>query len=219
MKYKLVCFDVDGTLVDNITFSWQLFHDHFKVDHKKRAEMRSKFYKGEISYLEWANHDINMWLDKGATKKDFFKALKQNDVKLMEGSIETIKELKNKGYKLAIISGSLNIVLEYALPNYKDYFDDVFLSYIHFNEDGTVNKVEATEYDMMKKADALKLIAKRENLKLSECVFIGDHHNDVQIAEIAGLSIAFDAKDDELRKVADVIIDKKDLKEILKFLN
>ena len=32
MKYKLVCFDVDGTLIDNITFSWQLFHDYFKTN-------------------------------------------------------------------------------------------------------------------------------------------------------------------------------------------
>ena len=40
-KYKLVCFDVDGTLVDNITFSWQLFHDYFQTDRHKREDAKN----------------------------------------------------------------------------------------------------------------------------------------------------------------------------------
>ncbi len=218
MRYKLICFDVDGTLVDNIVFSWQLFHDYFKTDLRKREEMQRKFYDGKISYLQWANHDINMWVQKNARKQDFFDALRENNVKLMEGALETIKELKKDGCRLAIISGSLSVILEYVIPDYKDYFDDVFLSWIHFDDKGNILKVEATEFDMMKKADALKLIAEREKIPLEECAFIGDHHNDVMIAKEAGLSIAFDAKDDELREVADVIIDKKDLREVLKHI-
>jgi len=46
----------------------------------------------------------------------------------------------------------------------------------------------------------------------------GDHHNDVTIAKIAGLSIAFDAKNEELRRTADVVIDRKDLREVLKYI-
>ncbi|HLC95809.1 MAG TPA: HAD family phosphatase [Candidatus Nanoarchaeia archaeon] len=216
--YKLVCFDVDGTLVDNIVFSWQLFHDHFKTDEAERKRNMEKYFNGEISYLRWAELDIRMWKEKGATKKDFLNALQHNKVKLMRGGLETLTALKEKGMKLAIISGSLNVVLEYALPGYNDYFDDVFLSWIHFDEKGHIKKVDVTEFDMMQKADALKKIAKREGLALSECVFVGDHHNDVKIAQEAGLGIAFDAKDDELRRVANVIVDKKDLREILKFI-
>ncbi|MFH2028488.1 MAG: HAD family phosphatase [Nanoarchaeota archaeon] len=217
-KYKLVCFDVDGTLVDNIVFSWQLFHEYLKTDIKKREETRQKYYNGEITYLDWANHDIQMWIDKGAKKEDFFRALRVNKVKLMNGAIDTLKALKEKGIKLAIISGSLNIILEFVLPDYNEYFDDVFLSWMYFNDEGMVERVEVTEYDMMAKADALKMIASREGISLSECVFIGDHHNDVRVAKEAGLSIAFDCKDEELARVADVVINKKDLREVLKFI-
>src|SRR3989338_5754687 len=103
-KYKLVCFDVDGTLGENVVYSWELFHNFFDVDMAKREAMRKKYYNGEIDYLQWADHDIGMWIGKKATRQDFFKAMK--NLKLMDGALETIKELKKAGMKLAIISGS-----------------------------------------------------------------------------------------------------------------
>ena len=71
---------------------------------------------------------------------------------------------------------------------------------------------------MEHKATALREIAEKHNIKLSECVFIGDHHNDVIVAKVAGLSIAFNCKSEDLRKAANICIEKKDLREILKFI-
>src|SRR3989344_6201481 len=122
-KYKLVCFDVDGTLIDNVKFSWQIFHDYFQTDEHRREDARNNFFNGKITYKQWAEHDINLWKEKNAKREDFFKAI--NHLKLMEGAMETLNELKKKNFKLAIISGSLNVVLERFIPNYEKYFDDV----------------------------------------------------------------------------------------------
>ena len=215
-KYKLVCFDVDGTLIDNVKFSWQIFHDHFQTDRHRREDAKNRFFNGQITYKEWAEHDINLWKERDAKKSEFFKAI--GHLRLMNGAMETLKELKKSGIKLAIISGSLNILLEKFIPNYEEFFDDVFLSRIYFDEDGSISKVEATEYDLDGKALALRKIAEREGISLKECVFVGDYLNDFKIIQEAGLGIAFNCQHDELKKVADVVIDKKDLREVLRYI-
>lgn len=215
-KYKLVCFDVDGTLIDNVKFSWQIFHDYFQADKHRREDAKNAFFSGKITYLQWAEHDINLWREKNAKKEDFLKAI--SHLKLMEGALETLHELKKRGFKLAIISGSLSIILEKFIPNYNEFFDDVFLSRIYFDKEGKISKVEATEFDMDAKALALKKIAEREKISLKECVFVGDYLNDLKIIKEAGLGIAFNCNHDELMKAADVVIEKKDLREVLKFI-
>ena len=219
-KYKLVCFDVDGTLIDfpqdHPKFSWQVFHDYFQTDEHRREDARNKFLNGKISYLQWAEHDIGMWKEINARKEDFFMAMEP--LKLMNGAMETLQELKRNNLKLAIISGSINVVLEKFIPNYNEIFDDVFLSRIYFDKKGRITKVDATEFDMDKKAEALKQIAKREKIRLEECVFVGDYLNDIKIIREAGLGIAFNCQHDELKKISDVVIEKKDLREVLKYI-
>ena len=49
-------------------------------------------------------------------------------------------------------------------------------------------------------------------------MFVGDHDNDVEIAKTAGFSIAFNSKSEKLNDAVDVVIRKKDLKEILNYI-
>ncbi|MEK6983625.1 MAG: HAD-IB family phosphatase [Nanoarchaeota archaeon] len=215
-NYKLVCFDVDGTLVDNTKSSWQIFHDYFQTDKHRRDDAKNAFFNGKITYVQWAEHDISLWREKDAKKSDFWRAMES--LRLMNGALETLGELKKGKFRLAIISGSMNILLEKLLPNYKEIFDHVFISRIHFAEDGTISKVEATEYDVDAKPLALREIAAREMISIQECVFVGDYLNDMKIIQKAGLGIAFNCIHDELKKAADVVIEKKDLREILKYI-
>jgi len=216
MKYKMVCFDVDGTLVDNVAYSWEIFHKAFGTDAKRREKAREDYFAKKISYEEWARHDILMWQEKNMRRKDMVKAM--GNLRLMNGAVDTLKTLKKNGLKLAIISGSINVILETLLPNYGEFFDYVFLNKIIFDGKGFIADVQPTSFDIEHKATALKNIVEKENIKPEECVFVGDHFNDIDVMQASGLGIAFDPKDENLKKIADVIITKKDLREILKHI-
>jgi len=216
MQYKLVCFDLDGTLVDDTIFIWQTIHEYFKTDPKQRKEMAENFLSGKITYSEWADWEVKTWIKVGANKEKMLDSIHQ--LSLMNGAVETLEELKRRGYKLAIISGSLNFVVEKIIPDYKNIFNDILINELFFDDSGKITGSKFTEYDMEKKADGLKYIAEKEGISTKECIFIGDHNNDLEIAQEAGLSIAFNSKSEKLNAIASHVIIKKDLKEILKII-
>jgi len=90
---------------------------------------------------------------------------------------------------------------------------------IFFGNDGRISGWDSTEYGMEKKADGLKKMAEREKIGLKDCIFVGDGFNDVHAVKLAGMGISFNSHSEELDKAADVIIKKKDLREILKYIS
>ncbi|MBN1157150.1 HAD family phosphatase [Candidatus Woesearchaeota archaeon] len=215
MRIKLICFDLDGTVVENVT-AWETIHDYFKVDSGRRAEAKRRFFDGEISYTDWAHHDVGMWVEKRITKKKILEAI--GKIRLMPGARETLLALRKKGIKMAIISGSLDVLLEKTIPDYREIFDYVFITKLIFDKKGLVTGSIPTWHDYEHKATALRDIAKKENISLKETAFVGDHDNDVEIAKAAGFSIAFNSKSKQLNLAVDVVIKKKDLREILQYI-
>ncbi|MFH1849510.1 MAG: HAD family phosphatase [archaeon] len=216
MIHKLVCFDLDGTIIDNVVSVWETLHDRLQTDEHRREDALARFRAGELSYDEWAEHDVGLWKEIGATKEVLMKAL--GHLKLMKGAKETLLELRKRKIKAALISGSLNIVLEKVLPEYIELFDYVFINKILFDSDGRIIGQESSEFDNEGKEKAMRIICAKEGLKPAECVFVGDEDNDIHIARAAGLSIAFNSGSERLRSICDAVIDEKDLRLILEHI-
>jgi len=217
MHKKVVIFDLDGTIIDNVEYVWKTLHEYFGIDeHPERVKSMEKFFSKEITYQEWAEKDMELLKKHGAKRETILKAL--GKAKLMRGAKKTLKELKGREFKIAIMSGSLDILLEKFLPDYEKIFDYVFINRIIFDEKGEIKQVKATPFDMEHKKAGMIKLCETEGISPEECVFVGDHDNDIEIAKSAGLSIAFNSKSEKLNEVSDVVIKKKDLREILKYL-
>jgi phosphoserine phosphatase len=199
LRYPLVCFDLDGTLVDDTIFIWKTLHEHFATDTVKRENAHRDYFAGRIAYREWFECDLELLIAAGATRARIFDLL--DDLRLMPFAVETLNELKERGHKLAIISGSLDVVVEHLLGEIE--FDHVLINHIEFDSDGRISGGAPTPYDLKGKADGLVELCRREGISTSRAAFVGDNSNDVWIARKAGLAIAFNCRSEELRAVCD----------------
>jgi HAD superfamily phosphoserine phosphatase-like hydrolase len=215
-RVDLVCFDVDGTLVKHPENKviWQVLNQRFLGDDSVNIQRFQAYRSGEITYAQWVDLDVGEWQKLGVTRDQVVDAI--GELRLVEGARETLDVLQERGYKLAVISGTLDIGLDTLFPDHP--FDDVFCNRIEFGDDGFISGWQATPYDMEGKARALRMIADREELPLERCAFVGDHHNDLDAARAAGLAIAFDPKSPELIEAADAVVRSHDLQDILPFL-
>jgi len=215
-RFDLVAFDVDGTLVHHPEDKtvWEVLNRRFTGSDDQNEQRWALYRSGKLSYAEWVALDIGAWQAAGATRETIVGSLE--GLKLVQGAHETMHALKERGMRLAVISGTLDLLLDVLFPEHP--FDEVYTNRIAFEPDGRISHWHATPFDMEGKGVALRAIAMREGIPLARCAFVGDHANDVAAARLAGSSVAFNSKSPELEAVASVSVRSADLRAILEHL-
>ncbi len=208
-KMKMVVFDLDGVLVD-IDSSWKMIHKAFGVDNEVNFQ---KHLKKEIDFEEFMRSDIRLW---NKPKIDKIKKI-LNRAPLMSGAIETVKELKKAGYKIAIISSGISILAERVKEELG--IDYAYSNKLLVGSDGRLTGEGVEEVSLLKKNIVLKKMSETEGIDSKQCVTIGDSKYDIPLFINSGLSIAFNPKDDLVREAADLVIEGTDLRKILPWLS
>jgi phosphoserine phosphatase len=206
-RIKLVAFDLDGVLIDG-GGSWTAAHNGLGTLESSRINGEA-YFSGMISFEEWAKRDVALW--KGVKIEKIQEILFRSE--LMQGIDDTLPVLKKK-YKIAIISGGLKILADHV----KELYD---LDYSYGNEllvkKGKVAGIKQA-VDFHCKGKILSQIAKKEGITTKQCAAVGDYLNDIPMFKVAGLSIAFNPKDEAVASCADAVVNEKDLRGILKYL-
>jgi len=212
-KIKLVCFDFDNTLVDFHPHrgGWDVFHAHCgtKKTDDKNAEL---FKKGLLSYKDWTFISSMVLANKKPHKDHLKKTVLK--AKRMKNALKTLKALKKKGFKLALVSGGIDFVSDAFFP--RKLFDHFVIERALFSKDGILEGIFPECLEL--KLAHIKRIAKEEGISLKEIAFVGDGGNDIEAIEAVGLGIAFNSKNEKLKAAADVVIEEKDLSKILEHL-
>ena len=215
-RFDLVAFDVDGTLVEHPEGKtvWQVLNEALTGSGDRNRERLEMYHAGTLSYADWVSLDIGSWRDVGATRDGLITAF--GPLRLVDGARETMGALKLEGARLAVISGTLDLLLYTLFPDHP--FDDVYTNRLAFDEAGRIASWWATPFDMDGKAEALRVIASREGLPLSRCAFVGDHSNDLSAARSAGFTVAFNPKCREIEEIAGAVVRSPDLRDVLPHL-
>lgn len=212
-QFDLIAFDVDGTLVRHPTgrVIWEVLNLRYGGSEETNRARFEMYHRGELPYDEWVKLDVGGWIAAGATKTEILDSV--DEFELIDGARETIEELKRRGFRLAVISGTIDIVLDRLFPDHP--FDDVHTNKIFFDEDGKLESWRATAYDGHGKPVALREIAGKHDVPLERSAFVGDGENDVPLLGVSGFFVAYQPKSKRLQAGADLVIEDEGLHGLL----
>jgi len=201
---KLVVFDLDNVIIDGeaIDEIGKLVNVQDEI-----AEITEKAMQGDLDFETAIKERVKLLKDVSV---DDIKKLAE-DMKLIEGAEEAIKGLKDNGYEVAVISGSFDLIAD-------PLKEKLGLDYLFTNtlvvEDGKLTGEVTGPLVEGTKADVLNTMISDMDISVDECIAVGDGANDISMMEIAKFGIAFNAKP-AVKEVADIIVEDKDLKEVL----
>ncbi len=200
----LIAFDVDGTLVQHPEEKviWELLNHRFVGDERINVSRYDDYREGRIDYPTWVALDVGGWISAGATQEQVMEVVR--NLRPIQGAHESLQALKDAGYQLAVISGTLDVVLHEFFA--ADLFAEIYTNKLRFDRAGRLIGWEATPFDMDGKARALEHLARLHDLPVQRCAFVGDNMNDLGVARMAGYTVAFNPKVKELEEVAHAVI-------------
>ena len=140
----------------------------------------------------------------------------QREITLTDGAAELVAALHQNGHFVSLVSGGFTNILQPLVDDMKiDFYRANTLEIINGLLTG---KVIGPIVDRAAKADALHEFALACGVDLSNTVAIGDGANDLDMMQIAGISIAFNAKP-IVEAAADYSIKEPSLRSVASLIN
>ena len=203
---KLAVFDFDSTLMDGETIDF--FAEELGLG-EKVAAITEEAMSGRLDFFESLQQRVGLLkgLDFSIVEKI------SHNLPYMNGAVETIKALKEKGMIVVCFSGGFRTATSYA----KDIlgYDADFSNALHVKDGKLTGLVGGDMMFNYSKGDMLTRLQNILGVSEDETLVCGDGANDLSMFAHAGTRVAFCARE-ILEKEANIIIKEKDLRLILK---
>ena len=206
MKYKIIIFDIDGTITRHIS-SWRYIHEKLGLWDVLAKKYQEQFLAGKISYRRFCELDAAHW--KGLSEKKLKDAFRY--VKYSKNAKRTIQKLKKAGFKLVAISTGLQFVTNKIKEELK--FDYVIGNRLNVRR-GRLTGGVTINISHGAKGRTVRMILKRFGFKPHEMIAVGDTEGDIPMIKLAGYSIAFNSSSAKLSKIADYNCKSDDFMEV-----
>lgn len=208
MKYKIVSFDMDGTLIKNTTAD--LFFASLLNVENEVLELEVKLKLGLIDYSDFM-------VEVGLIMKDLsldLIAANFSSLPLVGGIAETVETLKRNNIITLLITCSGEYFANFFKSEFK--FDYVFGTKHQIDERGFIG-IGTEVCSANSKIQHLLNVAALHGVSPEECVAVGDSLSDIPLFEKVGLAIAFNS-DETMADKADVYLRSDDLRSILEYI-
>ena len=206
---RLVQLDVDSTFIQQEAI--ELLAAKAGVL-EEVSRITAAAMRGELDFAQ--SLVARVALLQGLSEDSFVQV--QQEITLTDGAAELVTLLHQKGHCVSLVSGGFTNILQPMVDAMKiDFYRANTLEVV----DGKLTgKVLGAIVDRAAKADALREFATACGVDLSNTVAIGDGANDLDMMDIAGISIAFNAKP-IVEAAADYAIKEPSLRSVASLIN
>ena len=183
MGFQLVVFDLDGVLVEEASAWWTLHHAFGTYEASK--ENLYAYERSIIDYPEFMRRDINLWGSRN------IKEIEDILLKftLREDAIQTCANLRDQGYRLAIVSAGIDILAEAV--SLRLGIQNWVANGLVLYGNGLLKGEGIFRVDLKRKDWALTKLLKPLGIGLPEVVTVGDSKYDLSMMQVCGGGIAF----------------------------
>lgn len=206
MKYKLLIFDMDGTILntlDDLTDTTNYALMQHKLPTHTLEEVRMMVGNGLAMLIEKAvpeGSDQALKAKVLETYLSYYKEHCADKTRPYEGICETIKKARDMGYKTAVVSNKTDAAVQSLC---EDYFKGLFDASI-----GDKEGVRRKPYP-----DSVEAVLEMLKVDKADAVYIGDSDVDIMTAKNSGLDLigvswGFRGRDFLKEHGAQTIIDK-----------
>ena len=182
---RLVAFDMDSTLIESEVID-ELAKAAGVGDQVSGITARAM--QGELDFK--ASLKSRVALLKGLEEDALQKVAA--GLQLTEGAEKLIGTLKTLGFRTAILSGGFTYFGRHLQKRLQ--IDYVYANELEIVDGRLTGNILGPIVDGNRKAELLKEIAEKENIRLQQVIAVGDGANDLPMLSRAGIGIAFRAK-------------------------
>jgi phosphoserine phosphatase len=206
-KIKLVVFDLDDTLTTGPTI-WERIHWETGTWDSHGDPYWEDFKKGRFGYNAFIRKDVLCW--KGLKVSEVKKAIRR--MKYIPKLKETLRALRKKGIKTALVSSSIEIFADYVSKKFG--IDHVHANSLEAREGKLTGKV-ILKVPGGAKGRLVRRLKKRLKLKKREILAVGDSEYDIPMFKEVGTSVTFKDAKPLVKRLAGFAISKRDLPRLL----
>jgi phosphoserine phosphatase len=182
---RLIVIDVDSTLIQGEVIELLAAHSGHQAE---VAALTERTMRGELDFESSLRERVALLRGIPASALDAV----YDELVLAPGARTLVRILRRLGYRFALVSGGFSQITDRLA-------DQLGIHYARANEleivDGVLTgRIVGEIVDRAGKAAALRYFAEQVGVPVESVVAIGDGANDLDMLEIAGLGIAYNAK-------------------------
>ncbi|CAN0282565.1 unnamed protein product, partial [Chrysoparadoxa australica] len=182
---RLIVFDMDSTLIREEVID-ELAREAGVGE--QVVEITEATMRGELDFRESLRKRVSLL--EGLPETVLEKVASQ--LHLNDGADRLIKQLRELGFKTAILSGGFDYFGNHLRE--KLGIDYVYANKLEIVDGKLTGKVLGDIVDADRKAALLAQLAAEQGLTLQQTIAVGDGANDLKMLGIAGMGVAFHAK-------------------------